>query len=542
MRRLEIAGRAAVFAVLFPALLSVAARAAGRPEYPLYSPFFGSSHQFTADDLKAIAANFDFIYGQTLSKDEMEAARHMNPKLQFIKYVGAWTVRADEAERSLRRQILYYTCGALAEDIDPRRTEFRLSGSSPLKGSTIPGEYSRSLAEYVTWIRIDGELMRLESVDAAQGRVRVTRKFASERAEAHRKGAQVFSPVYGVAPGKPNEWEGKGSVSYHYDPSFPARWNHIYDTLERFISEGGDGIWIDILMDRSLRESDVEGKELGRPSWNFASGRPYTRDEFRRRNEAGVRSIQERFKRKFGRDPVIYANNMMASRYEEGQGGHKFYLLSTAQKPRPVNGMCIEDFMGGYESAEWAQWTKSRTPSVPKKACYPCTAGYKNWIENVKMLMKSAQAGLPAVPLMINAGMKTAIFEAIDRRARHEWELWAYASYLLGVEKKNGACPTKLGVPMFYRDGDKRHVALDPMYYWRIGEPADSVRAEEIARYRIGTGDVYRRRFSNGLVLVNPGPRAAQVRLDERLIDPETGERITTVTLAPQSGKILLKD
>ncbi len=523
----------------------------GKPEYPLYSPFFGSSHRFTEADITAVARVFDFVYGQPLSKEEMEAGRRINPQVQFIRYVGAWTMPADLAERSLRRQILYYPAAALGEDLDLAAAEFHLveipeRKQVSLKPSNIAGPYSKSMTEYVTWIRIGDELMRVETFDAVARRVRVTRNFDGEKAQTHLKGDRVFSPAYGVAPLTPNEWERSKTLTYHHDPTFPARWSRIYDILAEFVAGGGDGVWIDILMDRSLDETDVDGKYMRPPgpglgpTWNYTTGRLYRRDEFRQKNEAGVRSIQERFREKFGRYPVIYANNMMAEHFEEGQGGGRFYLLSTPQKPRPLDGMCIEDFMGGYDFPEWDLWTKTRTPSIPKKACYPCNAIYKNWAENLKTVMKAAQAGMPAAPLIINAGMKTAIFEAMDRKARHEWELWAYASYLLGVEKKNGVCPTKLGVPMFYREGEKRYVAIDPMYYWRLGEPAETVKAEDLARYRLPGTEAYRRRFTKGVVLVNPSALAQEVRLEDPLTDPESGAKTTSVTLAPQSGKILL--
>jgi hypothetical protein len=251
--------------------------------------------------------------------------------------------------------------------------------------------------------------------------------------------------------------------------------------------------------------------------------------------------IQERYRQKTGSFPIIYANNMMASRYEEGHGGHRLYLVPTDSKPRPLDGMCIEDFMGGYGFDEWELWSKSGTPSVPGKACYPCDAGYKNWAANLRMLMRASQAGLQAIPLIINAGMKTAIFEAVDRKERHAWELWAYASYLLGVEKRNGLCPTKLGVPMFYREGGRRYVALDPMYLWRIGEPLESRTPAELEKYRLAGTDVFARRFANGLVLVNPGPKSHPVKLPQALIEPESGMQVTSLTMAPQSGRILLE-
>jgi hypothetical protein len=73
--------------------------------------------------------------------------------------------------------------------------------------------------------------------------------------------------------------------------------------------------------------------------------------------------------------------------------------------------MCIEDFMGGYDKVDWNRYRKTNEFFPPGKACYPCDVDYKNWIENLKELMKFSQKGLPAIPLIINAGMITAIFE-----------------------------------------------------------------------------------------------------------------------------------
>ena len=530
-----------IAALLFVAVLG----AQERPEYPLYSPYFGGRHNFSQEDLARIARSFDFVYGQSPSKAEMEQARKFHAGTQFIRYVGAWTVTAQNAEKSLRLEILYHQVAALGASIDARATAFPLDAIAQytplqLKPSTTAGQFSKSVQEAVTWLRIGDEMMRIESFDEGSRQVRVTRAFDGGTAQAHTKGERVFSPDYGMPPGGMHDPQISKSLSYHYDAGAKARWNLILETLLRFVEEGGDGIWIDILADRSLNERDVMGRDWNAPAWNFAAGRAYTRDELREKNEAGVRFIQEEFRRKFGRYPVIYGNNMSAARYEEGTGGQKFYLLPTTVKPRPVDGMCIEDFMGGYDQTEWDLWTKDKTVSVPRKACYPCDARYKNWAENMKELMKTSQGNMAAIPLMINAGMKTAIFERLDRTRRHEWERWAYASYLLAVEKKNGKCYTKLGVPMFYYEGERRFVDLDPMYYWKIGAPAETVNPADLERYRIAGSSVFRRKFENGLVLVNPGAKRETVKLEKRYVDPDTGASIDSVAMEPASGKILL--
>jgi len=137
--------------------------------------------------------------------------------------------------------------------------------------------------------------------------------------------------------------------------------------------------------------------------------------------------------------------------------------------------------------------------------------------------------------------MKTATFEGIPRTQRHDWELWAYASYLLGVEKKGGKCVTKLGVPMFYREKNRRFVDIDPMYFWKIGEPALTLPADKILEYRKDNTEVFVREFTKSWVMVNPSDQEFTLTLGNPLIDPETLEKITTLTVKPKSGKILLK-
>ena len=94
---------------------------------------------------------------------------------------------------------------------------------------------------------------------------------------------------------------------------------------------------------------------------------------------------------------------------------------------------------------------------------------------------------------------------------------------------------------MFYRRDGKREVAIAPMYSWPIGAPAETVKPEELNRYKVGGTEIYRRRFSGGLVLVNPSPQPQRLHLDSPMLDPDSGEHVESIALPPQSGKILLK-
>lgn len=159
----------------------------------------------------------------------------------------------------------------------------------------------------------------------------------------------------------------------------------------------------------------------------------------------------------------------------------------------------------------------------------------------MQMLMKCSQSGLAAIPLIINAGMKTTQFEGIPREQRHEWELWAYASYLLGVEKKDGKCPKKLGIPMFYVENGKRFVDIDPIYFLKIGEPVETNSPDLIMNYRKEGTEVFSRNFSGGTVMVNPSEDVFTIKLERPLFEPDSGEKKSEITMAPKLGRILLR-
>jgi len=527
-----------------------------KPEYPLYGAVFGGKAEVTSGDLKAIAENFNFVYGQEFSPADMAATKQINPDIKFIKYVGIWTSDGYDSETRLKRGILYYQTAVLSENISPTAREFTLKSAQDgqaveLVASTAEGDISAyqstettSTQNYVTWIRIGDELMKIEAFDAATGRITVTRDFDGQGVSMHTAGEPVLCPEYGIAPAK-SDWRGSTQLKYHYDPASTARWDRALELLYEFTENGGDGLWIDILGAKSLNEKTITGEGLYDDAWNFETGKPYLRDEFRAKNEAGVTYIQEKFSQRYGRMPIIYGNNLMATRYEVGEAGLRNLLVPTDVKPRAVDGMCIEDFAGGYDKEQWGRWYENREVSKPGKA--NDAGSYKNWKLNVELVMKASQDGLAAIPLIINAGMKTAIFEALSPADRHEWERWAYAMYLMGVERKDGKCTTMLGTPLFWKDGHEpsdrnaRYVSLDECYYWPVGDPAETRKPDDLDGYRKAGGLTYARNFTNGIVLANPDETREEVyTLDRAYYDPDTKETVSEITMTAQTGKILL--
>jgi hypothetical protein len=99
-----------------------------------------------------------------------------------------------------------------------------------------------------------------------------------------------------------------------------------------------------------------------------------------------------------------------------------------------------------------------------------------------------------------------------------------------------------MGTYAFYQAGGKRFVKVHPMYYWPIGDPAQTVKPAEFDKYLVAGTEVYRRAFTGGLVFVNPSTKAAEgLVLGGEYLDPDTAKTVTTVTLPAGTGKILLK-
>jgi len=359
-------------------------------------------------------------------------------------------------------------------------------------------------------------------VDAETGGLEVTRGWSGGTAVAHRAGAVVLAPVYlGFRRANNQKYPGQHPLGpgrhlrYVLDPGVPEGHPFIADqVVEAMTVDRADGVWLDTLNTGDFNLSDA----LGRPvrAWNVATGAPYTFDEFRAAQEKKFAFVQEDVHARVGRHPVLVGNNLKPSTYPPRRGGMRLLLESTAEKPRPLDGFCME---GGLA---WDQ-----NDLEPEHLA---------WKDRIAMLMDAAQRGLAAMPILASAGSDSPASEA-DTPARERMERFGYASYLLAVEA-NGR--TRMGTYAFYQSGGRRFVKVHPMYFYPIGAPAETWPPDQLDRYRMADSPVYRRAFTGGVVLVNPSHETAVAVLDAILTDPDTGASVEQVTLPPGSGKILL--
>jgi hypothetical protein len=321
--------------------------------------------------------------------------------------------------------------------------------------------------------------------------------------------------------------DGPGNtLQYVFDAAQPFSAQFIADSAANFMTRAKyDGVWLDTYEAEIFNTADVNGHAV-EGAWDFRRQELYTPDHYREAQEIKLSAIQNDLNRRFGKFPILYANNMKSKLYYAGHGEVKKLLEPTAVKPRPLDGFSVESFAGSF-----AAKAAKRDESGPRYI------GPNAWRDNVMMVMDSAQTGLAALPMIANAGVKSALLEKAGP-VRDKFELFAYASYLMAVEADGR---TMLGLPAFYQEGGKRYARLSPIYTLPIGKPLESRKPDDLDGYRPQGHVSYMRTFSNGIALVNPTAKQDEgIELPQPYIDPSTGNKVTTVNMDGQTGKILL--
>lgn len=522
---------AGLIALVRPA--DAAVKMLDHPAYPLYSVCGKVSPDMADQDLRTLALNFAFAHGK-FTAAQSDKLHQFNPRFITLRYMNSTYTRPGDdytqIEAHYRHAIAMCLAATLAAPIDAATTRLRLVGIShgkhggtqpiPIRASTLPGNVS-SLTDgthrYVFWVRVDDEFMRVERFDPRTGEIEVTRGFDHTDPAAHPAGGNVFSPVYlgykraekakhpGNYPGGPGK-----CLRYVLDPQDPDSWKYKSACALQLIRQShADGVWLDTLNTGDFNLSDCLGQHP--KPWDFTHNNVSNRDVFRTGQERKINFMQNDLRGKIGRWPFLVANNMTSRSYAPGDGGLKMLLMPTKVKPRPLDGYCMEGALN---------------PDHPEES----------WRDTIRVIMDAAQSGAAACPIWGNAGSKGVNLED-DNALRDRRERFAYASYLLAVEKDR---KTYFGTYGFYTRGDERHVKLHPQYFYPIGDPAQTVKPDQLEQYRVPGTTAYRRRFTGGLVLVNPGDKPVAITLKTPRLDPDNHIALTQITLDAHCGKILL--
>jgi hypothetical protein len=536
---------------------------------PVYELFTLTEGKLTSNkDLAFIAQNFQLMHGK-LSEAQIDYMHGVNPNFTALAYINSGSNTTKEQVIELEKQrdgIAMFVTALLTEGIDETATSFTVQDppglraqqtcldvfsqkpSEPmtvsLKASTMPGVYNdarhNATSQYVTWLRLDDEWMRIEEYDESTHVVRVSRAFDGSTAASHAAGSPVFAPTYLGSSNSQSAYPGgkKPFLRYAFDIGKPLAAQWMADKTLEAIGQGYDGAWFDVFESINCNTSDFQARAVN--PWNFSTGKPYTHVEGREGQENRVAKVFDYVHDKTGEYPALYANSIRPGNYYFTglntvgtlSGGMKNMLLPTPRKPRPVDGYCIENFVGTYAANPQGKIFETQGEfqyGNPDK-----------WRSNVKMLADAAQSGIRLMPIAGDAGADIANLD-VDTQWRADFEEFAYASYLLGVEKGG---KTLFGTAAFYREADgSRHAGLSEQYYWPIGYPTETKKPDRFDEYKLHEHVTYIRHFANGIVLVNPERTADTViKLDREYLDPKTGEKVMEVTMGAKQGRILLID
>lgn len=482
-------------------------------------------------DIQKIAKYFKIIEGG-LDYNGMELVRKINHDMRFIipinsSYTGVNDGKeARELESNNRDHISMHVVATLKDNINSNQNEFFLipekseKDMACLKASANSGIISKSTKKFVTWIRIQSEIMKIVSFNSDLNSIIVQRGFANTNKTAHESAAKVFSPIYiGAGESGPNRpgAEGEGNIRYAYAPDSNYLFNVKSQEIEKYMNQGYDGAKLDILDLAFYNQSDACGNSV--IPWNFENNDLYNPFTYRLTQEKKIAYIQNYIFKKFGKYPVLFGNSLRSKYFFPEDGGTIRYMLETDVKPRPIDGMQMENFVG-----------------VVHKNTFIDISG---WKQRLNILIHCAQNGLSAV----------ALIEYIRHFDDHELgrpnpviaqhELFGYSSYLMGYEPKG---KTYVSAQVFIKvpGEDRRIVYLPKHFFYDLGNPLQSFK--DIEGYRVTDTEIYKREFSRGVVYVNPSEKDVMaVALESRLIDPESGKEISTVDLQAHTGKILLR-
>ncbi|OPZ15781.1 MAG: hypothetical protein BWZ10_01670 [candidate division BRC1 bacterium ADurb.BinA364] len=369
----------------------------------------------------------------------------------------------------------------------------------PFKASTTAGEHSQSTKAYVAWIRLGGEILRIDQARALEDgtiELAVRRGIWGTKAAAHAQGAMVLQPVYigantGIdAPdnylsGRPDANAPQPGLRYAFQVQKADFQQWLGDKCQAIFDDGYDVVWLDVSVSTWYNNANAYGYPV--VPWNLAAAAPLDNSTYREYQQRKADALFARFPN--GR---FFINNVKGSCYFKagqdrrqlsGEGGH-----------HPLSGGSMEMYA-----------------SAPNE---------EQWREIVDMTLDFVRSDFWGV--------------AWAKGGRGKYWQFAYGTFLLAYRP---------GARLMFAPGESGGLPNKPaeFLYWDLGEPLETFDSAEDARHAHAKG-VFCRRFAKGLVLVNPSTAASEtVHLDGEFYDPETRSWIAQTAIEGKAAKLLLR-
>ncbi len=531
--------RRSVLVCLLAGLCAPLFPASPEPAYPLFGilqrdPALAGEENLTGVDFTQIASARLIYSGGSGLAAVRDARRSMKAGPAVIVYMGGFTTNrggATAIEKNFRRATAMVDVTTLAAALDESSSEVRVAVPAdrelPIHASTADLSDPRDFKKFCFWIRVDDELMQVKAVDASTGILKVKRGFES-KAAAHSAGAPVLTPVYVGnredlgALRHSNSWPGGPDyLRYALDPRSAAAQDYKAGLIIELMKTGYDGAWLDTLQGYRLYNlCDALGRPV-RHYYDLSAGRRYNAETYYAALGDYIRGVRARVRRAIGREPVLVANNVAGS-YEFGGKS----LFRTPAQPELLDGYCFEDSYVGLGNPVKRGGAVSLAPVSAAR-----------WIRNLTNQSDAARSGLPAYNMIAMAGWVSGYLNPrlpnYDRLIR-----FGYGSFLLTVTRER---TTLFGLPLLLTElkGKPSFLPWPEILFAPIGDPLDGVFD---AKRTAPGGGYYQRRFTNGIVYVNPPAAApAEVAVPAGYADWQTGRPAATIRLEAGDAVLLLR-
>lgn len=516
--------------------------------YGIVSPHTGwgpdRGSTLTDEDL-LVASQMEMIYPGKFDDATMAKLKGKSVRIKYKNYGGSSPVEVADTEIQHHADVAYYKVGVLQRPVStasaevhvmrmphkPHTPDLPWNASHPggLKASTAKGNSTvvnkqGVVQEYITWLRIGQEYMKITAVRigqfAAEGDPSVPPAVATvERGlwgspiQVHDANASVFAPIYHANGCYP---DGSGKIRYAWDPSkaWTAQWvAAAYDSPDTL-----DGLWMDCFGKRPFRALNAYGVNIGTWMHNLEKDELFRTDGYVAAQKTLVKRVRALTKQHGATH--LYANNV-----------DDWENAPVLLKPGALlDGGALEAFIGNGDGpcgfvGNWSIKDEQR------------------WRKSMIQVLNASQQGLPIMPMTGSAGCESP--QLVSSPNREAIEDFAYASFLLAAGTKDALFGI---VPYIFRNNTSGQdgglqLRLHERYFLPIGVPKQTFTADELDRYLIGSC-TFARRFTQALVLVNPSSTCTDkaIQLDGTWYDPTSGKALTSVTMLPQQSHILVQE
>ncbi len=442
-----------------------------------------------------------------------ERLRDLNPKIILTNYRnGAYTNQnalkeAGEIEKNLPMGIaVFNTHTTLTKPVAKKDTTIILNPPEkvpagvpaiyPFKASTTSEKYTKDKKDYVAWLRLDNEIMRINKATAEGGKIvlEVERGYWGTKTAKHGQDAVVLQPVYNGSgrngkeyglSGLPDGSSPQRGLRYVMNQSRPEFWKFLASKSKECIEEGYNGPWFDCTASTWINQSNAYGvsvKDQG--PWDPDLKRDLDHETYR---EYQQRKIDYMFKHFPESEfyvnwffPQTYFNNGTDKLLFSGENGH-----------HPISGGAIEM----YANPGNMEWKPLMAMQIDMRDNHYRTI---SWVKAANM--------------------------------SPQYMLYAYGTHLMIHEP---------GAEQYWgREGDP--FQPNEFLFWDLGKPLQHFKSIDEAELKATPG-VYARDFMNGRVLVNPDKKKSHtVSLKNVYYETESKSWVSKVVLKPQSAALLL--